>query len=158
MVIHAKKTEMMRLVVEIKCDGKIVDMFDKATGSSDGLQPEQVDLNYVYALNEPHLHEIRVVLMKISSRSHVMIPPSSKQTYRTHHKAYSPFLVSSRKSLWRMILVALISQSAWIASVANNSEYFFGLVTPFSSIFDQRSEPFSKDFKDHSSMLSIHHV
>nr|GEX60117.1 hypothetical protein [Tanacetum cinerariifolium] len=61
MVIHTVKTEMMRLVVEIECVGKIVDAFDKATGSSDGLQPEQVDLNYVHALNEPHLHEICVV-------------------------------------------------------------------------------------------------
>nr|GEV91861.1 hypothetical protein [Tanacetum cinerariifolium] len=57
-------TEMMRLVFEIKCVGKITDAFDKATGSSDGLQPEQVNLNYVYALNEPHLHEIRVVPSK----------------------------------------------------------------------------------------------
>nr|GFB86355.1 hypothetical protein [Tanacetum cinerariifolium] len=37
--------------------------FDKETGSSDGLQPEQVDLNCVHALNEPHLHEIHVVPM-----------------------------------------------------------------------------------------------
>nr|GFA68455.1 hypothetical protein [Tanacetum cinerariifolium] len=61
MVIHTAKTKMMRLVVEIECVGKIADAFDKATESSDGLQPEQVDLNYVHALNEPHLHEIRVV-------------------------------------------------------------------------------------------------
>nr|GEY18405.1 reverse transcriptase zinc-binding domain-containing protein [Tanacetum cinerariifolium] len=62
MVIHTVKTEMMRLVVEIECVGKIVDAFDKVTMSSDGLQPEQMDLNYVHALNEPHLHEIFVVL------------------------------------------------------------------------------------------------
>nr|GEW98928.1 hypothetical protein [Tanacetum cinerariifolium] len=61
MVIHTDKTEMMRLVVEIEYVGKIVDGFDKATGSFDGFQPEKVDLNYVHALNEPHLHEIRVV-------------------------------------------------------------------------------------------------
>nr|GFD10985.1 hypothetical protein [Tanacetum cinerariifolium] len=61
MVIHSKKTEMMRLVVEIECVGKIADAFDKATGSYDGLQPGRVDLNYVHALNKPHLHEIRVV-------------------------------------------------------------------------------------------------
>nr|GEY20504.1 hypothetical protein [Tanacetum cinerariifolium] len=35
--------------------------------------------------------------------------------------------------------------SAWIASVADNSEYFFGLVTPFSSTVGQRSGPFSTD-------------
>nr|GEU99952.1 hypothetical protein [Tanacetum cinerariifolium] len=34
------------------------DAFDKETGSSDGLQPKQVDLSCVHALNEPHLHEI----------------------------------------------------------------------------------------------------
>nr|GEY46870.1 hypothetical protein [Tanacetum cinerariifolium] len=61
MVIHTVKTEMMRLVAEIKYVGKIADAFDKATGSSDGLQPEQVDMNYVHALNEPYLHEIHVV-------------------------------------------------------------------------------------------------
>nr|GFC84817.1 hypothetical protein [Tanacetum cinerariifolium] len=44
--------------------GKIADAFDKAAESFDGLQPEQVDLNYVHALNEPHLHEIRVVPRK----------------------------------------------------------------------------------------------
>nr|GFC31146.1 hypothetical protein [Tanacetum cinerariifolium] len=61
MVNHTEKTEMMRIVVEIEYVGKIADVFDKATGSFDDLQPEQVDLNYVHALNEPHLHEIRVV-------------------------------------------------------------------------------------------------
>nr|GEZ08457.1 hypothetical protein [Tanacetum cinerariifolium] len=63
MVIHIVKTEMMRLVVEIERVGKVADAFDKATESSDGLQPGQVDLNYVHALNEPHLHEIRIVPM-----------------------------------------------------------------------------------------------
>nr|GFA52615.1 hypothetical protein [Tanacetum cinerariifolium] len=58
---------MLRLVVEIDVGitadvvDKIADMFDKATGSFDGLKPEQVDLNYIHALNESHLHEIRVV-------------------------------------------------------------------------------------------------
>nr|GFC94779.1 hypothetical protein [Tanacetum cinerariifolium] len=31
------------------------------TGSSDGLQPKQVDLSCVHALNEPHLHETHIV-------------------------------------------------------------------------------------------------
>nr|GEX54000.1 hypothetical protein [Tanacetum cinerariifolium] len=44
MVIHNEKTGMMRLVVEIEYDGKIANVFDKATWSFDGLQPEQVDL------------------------------------------------------------------------------------------------------------------
>nr|GEZ29873.1 hypothetical protein [Tanacetum cinerariifolium] len=70
MVIHTMKTEMMRLVVEIDCNGKIADAFDKATRSFDGLQPEQVDLNYVHALNEPHLHKIRVVLIKNGADQH----------------------------------------------------------------------------------------
>nr|GEX88256.1 hypothetical protein [Tanacetum cinerariifolium] len=81
MVIHTEKTGMMRLVVETEYVGKIADVFDKATWSFDGLQPEQ----------------------------------------------------TSSGSPWRMIFVALTSQSAWIASVADNSEYFFALVTPFSS-------------------------
>ncbi|GJS45039.1 hypothetical protein Tco_0595160, partial [Tanacetum coccineum] len=37
------------------------DEFDKETWSSDGLQPKQVDLSCVHALNELHLHEIHVV-------------------------------------------------------------------------------------------------
>nr|GEU79093.1 hypothetical protein [Tanacetum cinerariifolium] len=93
MVIHTEKTEMMRLVDEIEYVGKIDDVFDKATGSFDVLQPEQ----------------------------------------------------TSGRSPWRMILVALTSQSAWIASVTDNSEYFFGLVTAFSSTVGQRSGPFSTD-------------
>nr|GEU57418.1 reverse transcriptase domain-containing protein [Tanacetum cinerariifolium] len=63
--------------------------------------------------------------------------------------------VTSGGSPWRMILVALTSQSAWIASIADNSEYLFGLVTPFYSTVGQRSGP--NGYKDHSSMLSIHH-
>ncbi|GJU23398.1 hypothetical protein Tco_1156740 [Tanacetum coccineum] len=37
------------------------DEFDNETRSSDGLQPKQADLSCVYALNELHLHVIRVV-------------------------------------------------------------------------------------------------
>nr|GEZ52750.1 integrase, catalytic region, zinc finger, CCHC-type, peptidase aspartic, catalytic [Tanacetum cinerariifolium] len=37
--------------------------------------------------------------VKISSRSHVVIPPSFKQTYQTHHTAYTPSLVSSMTQL-----------------------------------------------------------
>nr|GEV00526.1 hypothetical protein [Tanacetum cinerariifolium] len=70
MVIHTAKTEMMRLVVEIKYVDMNADEFDKETGSSDQLQPEQVDLNCVHALNEPHLHEIRVVLSKHEADQH----------------------------------------------------------------------------------------
>nr|GEX62997.1 hypothetical protein [Tanacetum cinerariifolium] len=61
MVIYTTKIEMVKLVVEIECVGMNADEFDKETGSSDGLQPEQADLNCIHALNEPHLHEIHVV-------------------------------------------------------------------------------------------------
>nr|GEU71466.1 coiled-coil domain-containing protein 186-like [Tanacetum cinerariifolium] len=54
-----------------KAFNEIDDVFDKATGSFDGLQPEQVDLNYVHALNEPHLHEIRVVPNKHEADQHL---------------------------------------------------------------------------------------
>ncbi|GKB91758.1 hypothetical protein Tco_0964030 [Tanacetum coccineum] len=60
-VNHTVDTDMMKLVVEIKSFGMSFDEFDKETGSSDGLQPKQVDLNCVHALNELHLHETRVV-------------------------------------------------------------------------------------------------
>nr|GEW91863.1 hypothetical protein [Tanacetum cinerariifolium] len=61
MMIHTTKTEMMKLVVEIKCVGMNADEFDKETRSSDRLQPKQADLSYVHALNEPHFREIYVV-------------------------------------------------------------------------------------------------
>ncbi|GJX31213.1 hypothetical protein Tco_0241068 [Tanacetum coccineum] len=60
-VNHTVETDMMKLVVEIECFGVNFDEFDKETGSSDELQPKQAGLNYVHALNEPHLHEIHVV-------------------------------------------------------------------------------------------------
>nr|GEW30383.1 uncharacterized mitochondrial protein AtMg00810-like [Tanacetum cinerariifolium] len=63
-VIHTMETDMLKLVVEIECFGMSFDEFDKETGSSDGLQPMQVGLSYVHALNEPHLHEIHVVPSK----------------------------------------------------------------------------------------------
>ncbi|GJY80615.1 hypothetical protein Tco_0493366 [Tanacetum coccineum] len=63
-VNHTVETDMVKLVIEIKCFGMIFDEFDKETGSSDGMQPKQADLSCVHALNEPHLHEIRVVPSK----------------------------------------------------------------------------------------------
>nr|GEZ86635.1 hypothetical protein [Tanacetum cinerariifolium]GEZ86637.1 hypothetical protein [Tanacetum cinerariifolium] len=53
-LIHAAKTDMMKLVVEIECFNMSFDEFDKETGSSDGLQPKQADLSCVHALNKPH--------------------------------------------------------------------------------------------------------
>ncbi|GJY39069.1 hypothetical protein Tco_0425433, partial [Tanacetum coccineum] len=63
-VIHTVETDIVKLVVEIESFGMSFDEFDKETGSSDGLQPKQADLNCVHALNELHLHEIRVVPSK----------------------------------------------------------------------------------------------
>ncbi|GKA29236.1 hypothetical protein Tco_0715481 [Tanacetum coccineum] len=60
-VNHAVETDIVKLVVEIESFGMNFDEFDKETGSSDGLQPKQADLNCVHALNELHLHETRVI-------------------------------------------------------------------------------------------------
>nr|GEV86677.1 hypothetical protein [Tanacetum cinerariifolium] len=84
--------DIVKLMVEIERLGMSSDEFDKKIGSSDGLQPKQADLSCVYALNELHLHEIRVV----------------------------PRV---------------------------NSEYFLGLVTPFSIIVGHMSRPFSTDLR-----------
>ncbi|GJW51361.1 hypothetical protein Tco_0092712 [Tanacetum coccineum] len=64
-VIHTVETDIVKLVVEIKSFGMSSDEFDKETGSSDGLQPKQADLSCVHALNELHLHEIRVVPINV---------------------------------------------------------------------------------------------
>nr|GFD00423.1 hypothetical protein [Tanacetum cinerariifolium] len=45
----------------------------------------------------------------------------------------------------KMIFIALISQSAWIASAADNFEYFLGLVTPSTSTVGQIRGPCSTD-------------
>ncbi|GJY95823.1 hypothetical protein Tco_0512184 [Tanacetum coccineum] len=60
-VIRTVETDIVKLVVEIESFGMSADEFDKETGSSDGLQPKQVDLSCVHAINELHLHEIHVV-------------------------------------------------------------------------------------------------
>ncbi|GKD67041.1 hypothetical protein Tco_1309149, partial [Tanacetum coccineum] len=62
-VIHTVDTDIVKLMVEIESFGMSSDEFDKETMSSDGLQPKQVDLSCIHALNELHLHEICVVLM-----------------------------------------------------------------------------------------------
>ncbi|GKB24765.1 hypothetical protein Tco_0864166 [Tanacetum coccineum] len=107
-VIRTVETDIVKLVVKIESFGMSADEFDKETGSSDGMQPKQADLSCVHALNEPYLHEIHVVpskheadqlAVKYSSKNHVVFPPSYKQTYRIHHKAYTPFPVSSMKFL-----------------------------------------------------------
>ncbi|GKA36717.1 hypothetical protein Tco_0723282, partial [Tanacetum coccineum] len=70
-VIHTVETDMVKLVVESECFGTSFDDFDKETESSDGLQPMQVDLSCVHALNEPHSHEIHVVLNKHEADQYV---------------------------------------------------------------------------------------
>ncbi|GKG32136.1 hypothetical protein Tco_0427086, partial [Tanacetum coccineum] len=69
-VNHTVKMDMLKLVVEVECFGKCVDEFDKETGSSIGLQLKQADQNCVHALNEPHLHDIRVVPSKHEADQH----------------------------------------------------------------------------------------
>ncbi|GJT34962.1 hypothetical protein Tco_0925381 [Tanacetum coccineum] len=59
-VIYTVDTDIVKLVVEIEIFGMSSDEFDKKTRSSDGLQPKQVDMRCVHALNELHLHEINV--------------------------------------------------------------------------------------------------
>nr|GEX41708.1 hypothetical protein [Tanacetum cinerariifolium] len=62
-VMHTVGIDRVKLVVEIKSFGMSGDL-DEETGSSDGLRPKQAYLSYVHALNELHLHEIRVVPSK----------------------------------------------------------------------------------------------
>nr|GEW45214.1 ATP-dependent DNA helicase PIF7-like [Tanacetum cinerariifolium] len=63
-VIHIMETDIVKLMVEIESFRMSSDKFDEETGSPNGLQPKQADLSYVHALNELHLHEIRVVPSK----------------------------------------------------------------------------------------------
>nr|GFC34184.1 hypothetical protein [Tanacetum cinerariifolium] len=63
-VIHTLKTDIVKLVVEIKSFGMSFNEFDKETRSSDRSQPKQADLSCVHALNELHFHEIHVVPSK----------------------------------------------------------------------------------------------
>nr|GEW59280.1 hypothetical protein [Tanacetum cinerariifolium] len=58
------ETNIVKLVVEIESFGMGFDEFDKKTMSVDESQLGKADLSYVYALNELHLHEIRVVPSK----------------------------------------------------------------------------------------------
>nr|GEV67265.1 hypothetical protein [Tanacetum cinerariifolium] len=90
MVIYTTKIEMMKLVVEIECVGMNADEFDKETGSSNGLQPKQVDLNCIHALNEPHLHEIHVVPSRDRASLHVVVGSSYISYYSSLFKIMPP--------------------------------------------------------------------
>nr|GFA82816.1 hypothetical protein [Tanacetum cinerariifolium] len=61
MVFYIEKNGMLRRVVEIDVGGMTTDVVDKVTCSFDDWQLKQVDLKSIYALYEPHLHDIRVV-------------------------------------------------------------------------------------------------
>nr|GEV54698.1 hypothetical protein [Tanacetum cinerariifolium] len=88
-VFHTEKTGMLRLVVEIDVVGMTADVVDKKEECSRTLRSlEIVPTSYVR-------YSYRLGAMKISSRSHVVILPSCKQTYQTHHTACTPSLVSS---------------------------------------------------------------
>ncbi|GKF30480.1 hypothetical protein Tco_0100278, partial [Tanacetum coccineum] len=63
-VIHTVETDIVKLVVEIEGFGMSSDEFDKETWSSDGFPSKQADMYCVNALNELHLHKIRVVPSK----------------------------------------------------------------------------------------------
>nr|GEX01382.1 hypothetical protein [Tanacetum cinerariifolium] len=65
---------MMRLVVEIDFVGMIADVVDKVTYSFDGWQLKQVDMKYIHALNEPHLHDICVVPNRHEVDQHGLTP------------------------------------------------------------------------------------
>ncbi|GJW96683.1 hypothetical protein Tco_0178491, partial [Tanacetum coccineum] len=67
------ETDKVNHVVEIESFGMSADELDKETMSSDGLQPKQADLSYVHALNEPHLHEIHVVLSRHEADQYVHV-------------------------------------------------------------------------------------
>ncbi|GJR16341.1 hypothetical protein Tco_0798993 [Tanacetum coccineum] len=59
--IHTMEIDIVKLVVEIESFGMSFDEFDKETVLVDELQLGQADPSCVHALNELHLHEIRVV-------------------------------------------------------------------------------------------------
>nr|GEY50269.1 putative reverse transcriptase domain, ribonuclease H-like domain, aspartic peptidase domain protein [Tanacetum cinerariifolium] len=133
MVIHDENTEMMRLVVEIDCDGKIADVFDKATGSFDGLQQEQVDMNYVHALNEPR----------------VQIPYQFDIGYKfasLRRKSVQELCVHLNCS--NFIQLGLLSLQI-IQNISSGHSIFFNCRLEKWTIFN--------GFKDHSSILFIHH-
>nr|GFC38763.1 hypothetical protein [Tanacetum cinerariifolium] len=60
-VFHIEKIGMLRFVVKIDVGGMTADVVDKVTCLFDGLQLNPVDRKYVHTLNEPDLHDIRVV-------------------------------------------------------------------------------------------------
>nr|GEZ04493.1 hypothetical protein [Tanacetum cinerariifolium] len=76
LVGRIRVTDMMKLVIEIKCFGMSADEFDKETGLSNGMLPKQADLSCVHALNKPHLHEVHIV-PKVVKLLAISSPPAS---------------------------------------------------------------------------------
>nr|GEX07962.1 retrovirus-related Pol polyprotein from transposon TNT 1-94 [Tanacetum cinerariifolium] len=118
MVIHTEKTGMPILVVEIKYVGMITDVVDNVTWSFDGLQPEQVDLKYVHALIEPHLHDIRVIPNRHEVDQHLscadpLLTLHPSQIYSTQEeecyssKNYVRKFLRALHSKWRVKVTAI---------------------------------------------------
>ncbi|GKB70430.1 hypothetical protein Tco_0931842 [Tanacetum coccineum] len=109
-VIHTMEIDIVKLGVEIKSFGMSSDEFDKETGSSDLLQPKQADLSCVHALKELHLHEIQVV-------PNVHVNDSLHEKLNSFPKFLGDSMIANKcidfgGNDWRMIFVALTSQSA----------------------------------------------
>ncbi|GJT53143.1 hypothetical protein Tco_0988197 [Tanacetum coccineum] len=117
---------MVKHEVEIETLGECVDEIDKLAELIGEMQLKQEDQSCVHASNELHLHVFHVV-------------------------ACHRFSGFGRPSS-RMMFIALMSQSARMASAGVSSTYSLSLVTPSSVIEGQTSGPFSKDSYNASSM------
>ncbi|GJV96943.1 hypothetical protein Tco_1548520 [Tanacetum coccineum] len=120
-VIQLWRLSYRKLVVELRSVFVMsFDEFDKETRSFDGLQPKQADLSCVHALNELHLHEIRVVPSK-------------------HEADQYP------GDMILLLFDITISLRGIASAGVNSGSYFLGQVTPFFSIIGQMSGPFLTD-------------
>ncbi|GJU55519.1 hypothetical protein Tco_1229233 [Tanacetum coccineum] len=97
-VIHTVETDIVKLVVEIESFGMSTYDFDKETVSIDEVQLKQADLSYVHALNELHLHEIRVVLNKHEVDQYKLC--ASSNLVREVHEKQS--MNKSRQRFWEL--------------------------------------------------------
>ncbi|GJZ79792.1 retrovirus-related pol polyprotein from transposon TNT 1-94 [Tanacetum coccineum] len=120
-VNHTVDTNMVKLAVEIESFGMSFDEFDKETGSSDGLQPKQADLNCVHALNELRLHETHVVPKVVEHQTSTPQTPKQngvvKRRNRTLIKAARTMLLASKLPLFfwaEAIATACYTQNRYI--------------------------------------------
>nr|GFA52206.1 hypothetical protein [Tanacetum cinerariifolium] len=102
-VIHTAKTDMVKLIFEIESFRMSADELDKETGSSDGLQPKQADLSCVHALNEPHLHEIHIILREFPSNhtSHSLFNSQKEMDHQYPTVAKIPVLDTRKFEQWQ---------------------------------------------------------